>query len=234
MMTENKNQLVVSESFYSIQGEGQTMGVPAFFLRLAGCNLLCKSASWICDSIEVWKKGIPTKFEDIIPFNIVQRLEQGSHLVITGGEPMLHQKMILQYLSWFEDKYKFLPIIEIETNGTINPEFRMIMKVKYWNCSPKLENSGEPFNKRVNLNALRVISEQPYSMFKFVIQKRDDIIGILAEFDLPMNKVWLMPAGSSQKELKETRKMVAELAIQMNVRYSDRLHVGIWDQATGV
>ena len=33
--------LKVSEIFYSVQGEGITTGVPAVFVRLSGCNLMC-------------------------------------------------------------------------------------------------------------------------------------------------------------------------------------------------
>ena len=36
-----ENQLRISESFYSIQGEGATSGYPAYFIRLQGCNLMC-------------------------------------------------------------------------------------------------------------------------------------------------------------------------------------------------
>lgn len=35
------NSLQVSEKFLSIQGEGWTTGVPAYFIRLPGCNLSC-------------------------------------------------------------------------------------------------------------------------------------------------------------------------------------------------
>ena len=37
----SKKDLAVSEDFYSVQGEGPTMGAPAVFLRLKGCNLTC-------------------------------------------------------------------------------------------------------------------------------------------------------------------------------------------------
>ena len=38
------------ESFYSIQGEGYHSGKPAYFVRLAGCNVKC---TW-CDVKESW------------------------------------------------------------------------------------------------------------------------------------------------------------------------------------
>jgi organic radical activating enzyme len=36
-----KNQLLISSDFYSVQGEGFTTGVPAYFVRLGNCNLTC-------------------------------------------------------------------------------------------------------------------------------------------------------------------------------------------------
>lgn len=229
-----KNRISVSEVFYSLQGEGQTMGIPAIFLRLSGCNLLCKSKDWICDSIEVWKKGKMTDYPDVIKQEWITRLKEGAHLVITGGEPLLHQDNIVRYLHWLEQTYGFKPIIEVETNGTIEPNWGMMNKVKYWNVSPKLANSGESFKKRINTNAIHWLNEQSNTIFKFVIKERDDILGIMTEYNVPMNKVWLMPAGSSHDELNETRKMVAETAIQMGVRYTERIHVNIWNKATGV
>jgi organic radical activating enzyme len=36
-----KNQLLISSDFYSVQGEGFTTGVPSYFVRLGNCNLTC-------------------------------------------------------------------------------------------------------------------------------------------------------------------------------------------------
>src|SRR5215208_6307996 len=139
--------LIVSEVFYSIQGEGQTIGIPAVFLRLGGCNILCKSDSWTCDTIDVWKKGKITKFENVLgneqeSINNMSYLSMGAHLIITGGEPMMHKNAIILYLNWFRETYKFTPIVEIETNGTIIPDRILLDKIDYWNVSPKLSNSG--------------------------------------------------------------------------------------------
>jgi 7-carboxy-7-deazaguanine synthase len=41
----------VMEHFYSVQGEGVHTGKPAYFIRLAGCDVGC---SW-CDVKESWK-----------------------------------------------------------------------------------------------------------------------------------------------------------------------------------
>ena len=231
---KNKN-LVISELFYSIQGEGQTMGVPAIFLRLAGCNILCKGKGWICDSIEVWKKGTKTPFEEVFSSDLIWRLDEGAHLVITGGEPLLHQKKIIEFLDWFKQEYGWIPIVEIETNGTIVPDSNLIKLITYWNCSPKLSSSGETRKRRYNEIALKTIQAQKNSIFKFVISEEMDVLEMLNEFpSLNMEQVVLMPAGDNQTLLNNTRPMVLEQCIKLGLRYCDRLHIVGWNKKTGV
>lgn len=231
-----KNNLVISEKFYSIQGEGQTMGIPAIFIRLAGCNILCQSESWVCDSIEVWKKGTPTDFKDVLELHEVARLASGAHLVFTGGEPLLHQIKVSAFINWFGSEYKFIPIIEVETNGTIMPSADMLIFVDYWNCSPKLENSGESVSRRIYPKVIKKLSANGNTIFKFVIEKKEDYLGVLNDYleHLEYSQIVLMPAGDSQEKLQKTRPLVAELCINNNHRYSERLHIVIWNQKTGV
>lgn len=232
-----KRELVISEKFYSIQGEGQTMGKPSIFLRLAGCNLLCKSKYWICDSIEVWQKGTPVKFKDVFtPEELGKLQDQTTHLIITGGEPMLYQKKLLLFFDWFVSEYDFLPIIEIETNGTILPINDFANIVSYWNCSPKLSNSGEPRNKRIKEDVIKFINSRPNSIFKFVIKEQEDVLEMIKEYGriIDFESVVLMPAGEEQKELEKTRLMVVNQCLSLGFRYCDRLHIVIWNQKTGV
>jgi len=233
-------KLAVSEVFYSIQGEGQTMGIPAVFLRLGGCNLLCESKTWRCDTIEVWRKSKATLFQDVLSDEYVEILRsRNAHLVITGGEPMLHKDAICEYLQWFAYKYGFRPIVEIETNGTIQPNFYLQVNVDYWNVSPKLKSAGEqnPFEKRYNDDALSWFKNRgSRAIFKFVVAGEDDILEIFQDFapSITHNQVVLMPAGSSREELEKTRSFVVEKCKQLKLRYSDRLHVVIWNLKTGV
>lgn len=237
--TMKQQKLNVSEVFYSIQGEGQTMGVPAVFLRLGGCNILCESSSWVCDTIEVWRKSKATAFEDVLnPFEGFF-VSKDVHLVITGGEPLIHQAKIVDFVNHLRDKLNYLPPIEIETNGTIVPSKEMLDIVSYWNVSPKLSNAGPQNTKEVRINpeALEIFRNQnKKTIFKFVIENEKDLNEVLDDFGnhISMSQTVLMPAGSSQEELERTRPVVAELCRCYSFRYSDRLHVVIWNKKTGV
>ena len=55
------HRLHISEHFGpTLQGEGNTVGMPAIFWRFKGCVLTCS----YCDTIEVWKKGISYTFDE--------------------------------------------------------------------------------------------------------------------------------------------------------------------------
>ena len=232
------SKLNVSERFFSIQGEGQTMGVPAVFLRLGGCNLLCESKNWRCDTIEVWRKSKATPFEEILSNEYIDKLNKGAHLVITGGEPMVYENKIYEYLCWFMETYGFLPYVEMETNGTIEPSGLLSPYVYYWNVSPKLSSAGSQNTKsmRINESALKKLNELEDSIFKFVISCVEDVDEVLDDFGnlIDKRKIYLMPAGSTREELEKTRLMTVEMCKKYSVNYCDRLHVVIWNMKTGV
>lgn len=226
-------KLIVSEVFYSLQCEGRAIGTPAVFLRLGGCNLMCNSEHWRCDTIEVWQKGKAIEFDKVIPEEMMVYLEDGAHLVITGGEPLLHQQTICEYLNYLREEQNLEPFVEIETNGTILPLFYLQQIVKWWNVSPKLANCGEPVEKRINDIALTALSKLD-SIFKFVIKENSDVIEVFSDFPVPEKKIMLMPAGATREELNKTRLLVVETCKKFNLRYSERLHIVIWDKKTGV
>jgi len=75
----------IIEHFYSLQGEGANAGKPAYFLRLSGCNVQCD----FCDSKNSWNNTNAQEMalEDIV--NLVKKAD-AKNVVITGGEPLLH------------------------------------------------------------------------------------------------------------------------------------------------
>lgn len=249
------HKLAVSEYFYSLQGEGRTMGIPAIFLRLTGCNLMCggygveddgikrDGATWVCDTIEVWMKGETLAFDELIDklnqaTNFIERLKSGVHLVITGGEPLLQQKRIVAFLEYLETSFDVTPIIEIETNATILPLDALDKRVHYWNTSPKISNSGMQDDKIIKTEILQWYAQNPNTMFKFVITRKEDFDEIYEKLIVTnlvdTSKIVLMPGAESIQELLENNKMVADLCIEHQLRMCTRLHVEIWDQLTGV
>jgi organic radical activating enzyme len=251
-----KNQkIAVSEYFYSLQGEGRTTGIPAIFLRLTGCNLMCggkgvekdgimrDGATWICDTIEVWMKGTTLSFPDLVEklndtTNFVQRLQTGVHLVITGGEPLLQQERIVAFLEYLETTYQLRPTIEIETNATILPLPELDARVHYWNTSPKLSNSGMFEAERLDSSILQWFSKNPNTMFKFVVTTKEDFDEIQQEWIetgwIDPSKIVLMPGADSIEQLLARNQMVAEICIEHQLRMCTRLHVEIWNKLTGV
>lgn len=122
-----ENTLLVTSRFYTLQGEGPFRGQPAYFVRLAKCNLSCS----FCDTY--FDKGDLLTFDEIFANAdadiekfyaergmIVPEWATGKRknivLVITGGEPSL-QKNLSQFL--FESKDHFEQS-QIESNGILH------------------------------------------------------------------------------------------------------------------
>ncbi|NMD01441.1 MAG: 7-carboxy-7-deazaguanine synthase QueE [Bacteroidales bacterium] len=110
MSQNNTNQLPVVEEFYTLQGEGFYTGTAAYFVRLAGCDVGCH---W-CDSKPSWQ-SFPHQW--IETQELAQRIvnNPSKHLVLTGGEPFLHDLTLLTSII-----KKNGIITHIETSGTSN------------------------------------------------------------------------------------------------------------------
>ena len=87
-------QLPVMEHFYTLQGEGFYQGKAAYFVRLGGCDVGCV---W-CDVKESWDANAhPEMTIDAIISEVAKYSsptgggrEEAPIVVITGGEPFLH------------------------------------------------------------------------------------------------------------------------------------------------
>lgn len=237
----------ISEDFYSLQGEGKTMGVPAVFIRLQACNIMCggygtqkdgelhNGATWRCDTIEVWTKGLAKTIEEATMYiydNYGEVLKKGAHLIWTGGEPLLQQYAIVEVMKQLHN-IDIKPFVEIETNGTLAPTDEFDSFVNLYNVSPKLANSGVPYEKRIKKDVLEYYQNTDKSIFKFVITNEDNWNEV-CELDLKREKLYLMPSASNIDELKETQKTVVEIAIRETIKFNTRLQIEIWNETTGV
>lgn len=88
MIAEKKistTTLPVMEHFYTLQGEGMHQGRAAYFVRLGGCDVGCV---W-CDVKESWEASHHPKMEIETIVSTIKKTPT-EIVVITGGEPLLH------------------------------------------------------------------------------------------------------------------------------------------------
>ena len=98
----------IMEHFYTIQGEGYHTGVPAYFIRIAGCDVQC----WWCDVKDSWDGE---KHPLISVKYLCEQVEKSGtkKVVITGGEPLLHDLLPLS-----TELKKLAVDVHIETSGS--------------------------------------------------------------------------------------------------------------------
>lgn len=231
--------LFISEMFsQTIQGEGINIGHPAVFMRLQECTLNC---SW-CDTKSVWRYGNPYSSDEIFDIweknGVIDDFIKGHHLVLTGGSPLYQQISLITFIDLLGDRYGMIPYIEIENECVLKPLSGFVKWVSCWNNSPKLESSGNTKRAAFKEDIIKMTASLKNSWFKFVITDGLDWLEIYENYLvtglIDRSQIILMPEGETQERLKETRELTVNLAIREDVRFSDRLHITIWDKKTGV
>jgi organic radical activating enzyme len=162
-------------------------------------------------------------------------------IVITGGEPLVYWRdsefnNLLEYYHQRENK------ITIETNGSIDIDLdKEYHKDLLFSISIKLSNSGESIDKRVNYKALtKMLNTNKSSYLKFVIDKKSidilekEILEIINRLDISPSRVFLMPLGANATDIEQNAEETINLAIKHGFRYSDRLHIRVWNNKRGV
>lgn len=233
--------------FFTLEGEGEYVGHPSVFMRLFGCNLLCRgwateSSPNGCDSYISWSKKNKHTFAEMFKYyeehNLIKHLKDGAIWKITGGEPMLRPEPLMNFVAAFHIQYGFLPRIDFETNATIMPKPEWVeMYDATFTTSPKLTSNGDPESKTYKPDVLRYHREIG-SGFKFVVSRSEDIDEIWRKYvnddngiNIPKDRIWLMPACGSRQEHIENAPAVAEYAKHLGVKFSPRLHLLLWDKA---
>lgn len=211
-------QYPVNEIFESIQGEGRFTGVPSVFLRLQGCPVGCP---W-CDTQHTW----PVANEDIITvtqlreknaeapthayMSVVGFLDeyskrgyQARHIVITGGEPAMHDLLPLttELLAqgWS---------VQIETSGT----FALLCHTDVFvTVSPKINMPGKfPILPQVMARANEI--KHAIAMQKHV----DELQALLVECPVTDDTlIYLQPISQQAR--------ATELAVATCIKHNWRL-----------
>jgi 7-carboxy-7-deazaguanine synthase len=252
------------EMFYSVQGEGSRMGAPSVFVRSSLCNFSCPGfkvqyedpntgeKKYGCDSYYAVDTAFKKEWESVVEYDdLVDRIDNtmpafSKHsltkpdIVFTGGEPLIYwkddvfQKTLAHYISRGHK-------VTIETNASLDIEFeREYQKEIMFSCSVKLEVSGEPSEKRININTLtKIFESSKNSYLKFVTSKETweedykEIKHILKE--LPVYaEVYLMPLGDTAEDISTQDEFVINKSAELGFMYSDRIHIRVWDNKPGV
>ena len=242
----NKELLFISNDrlFSTVEGEGEFVGQPSVFMRLAMCNLTCsafasEASPHGCDSFVSWSVKNRMSFTDIKKYAddrlYTQHLKRGAILKLTGGEPLIQQKKLHQFCTYVFEQWGFVPRVDFETNATIMPldVWRDDFNATF-TTSPKLASNGDAEDKRYKPEVLKRHVELN-SGFKFVVQSREDIIEIFTKYVEPFNinphRVWFMPCCGSRQEHIERAPQVVEWCKEFGVNFSPRLHLLVFDKA---
>jgi 7-carboxy-7-deazaguanine synthase len=208
-------RLKITEIFYSLQGEADTVGFPTVFVRLTGCPLRCQ----FCDTAYAFHGGQWHTVDEVLAK--VAAFSPG-YVCVTGGEP-LAQKNCLPLLTRLCDaSYR----VSLETSGAMplaEVDARVVRIVDV-----KTPGSGEERRNRYEDLELLRAEEQ----IKFVICDR-------ADYEWSRDKLATLPKRSqvlfspSAEQLPARQLADWILADRLPVRFQLQLHKVLWGNVPG-
>lgn len=211
--------LRISEIFYSIQGESNSVGFPTLFIRLTGCPLRCL----YCDTAYAFKGGVIKSIDEIL--TTVSSYDP-LYITVTGGEP-LAQPNCLYLLSLLCDQNY---VVSLETSGAldISKVDQRVIKV----LDLKTPGSGES-SKNLYSNLQYLTSKD---QIKFVICSQEDYQWakeIIYKYSLLDLCQILFSPSYEQYSIKQLAENI--LADKLTkVRLQSQLHKYIWGDISGV
>ncbi len=224
--------MLIAETFQSLQGEGILVGTPSFFIRTSGCNLRCR---WCDTPYSSWApEGRRFSVDEVVDEAASAGLQ---HVVVTGGEPLLARE-IGALTSALRARRMH---VTVETAGTVAP----IFECDLLSVSPKMANSdpdgpwrARHVRRRSNLNPARELLRRfPDHQLKIVLSGEEDLGELkvlLARLpEVRRDRVLLMPEARTPDELAVRAPRVADLCLELGVRYCPRLQIELWGGRRG-
>ncbi len=216
--------LLITEIFYSLQGETSLIGVPFVFIRLTGCNLRCT----YCDSVYSFKGGKKMS-EDAVLAEV--KKYKVKHVLVTGGEPLLQRNTLSLLDRLNREGYT----VSVETHGEISIEeaakrARIIMDIK---------TPGSGMNRGGYQKNLKFL--KPNDEVKFVITSLADYAWaseLVRNGEIPTAEILFSPAMTAQNSPGSYQgiepRILADLIVrdQLPVRFQWQLHKLLWGADT--
>lgn len=209
--------LRVTEIFYSLQGETNTVGLPTVFIRLTGCPLRCG----YCDTAYAFSGGEKQTLDQILR---QVKTYKTRYVTVTGGEPLAQPGCNVLMVQLLDAGY----LVSLETSGAmdvskVDPRVVKVMDLK-------TPSSGEmQRNLYSNIEYLH-----PHDQVKFVIADQVDYEWSkqqLIEYKLPERcQILFSPVMGTMPPTVLADKILAD---QLPVRFQIQLHKYLWDDARG-
>lgn len=210
-------RLRITEIFYSIQGEADSVGWPTVFVRLTGCPLRCQ----YCDTAYAFHGGEWRSFDTILKDVAQYRPE---FVTVTGGEPLAQPNCLGLLTRLCDAGYQ----VSIETSGALSIADMDARVVRVMDL--KTPGSGESArNLYANLAVLRAQDQ-----VKFVICDRGDYDWSkhkLEEYRLVEHCQVLFSPSYTQLPVHTLAEWI--LADRLPVRLQVQLHKYIWGDVPG-
>jgi 7-carboxy-7-deazaguanine synthase len=204
--------LVVCETFASLMGESTRAGVPAYFIRLTGCNLRCS----YCDTAYAYEGG-----GEMTVAALVDRARAQPHrlVLVTGGEPLLQAETPALLTELLEAGFTLC----LETNGSlpigaVDARVHRILDVK---------GPGSGMAEHNDWGNLDLLT--PGDEAKFVVGDRSDFawaLKVIERHGLAERLPVLISPVFGQVSLPEAAAWI--LASGLPVRLNLQLHKYIW------
>ena len=211
------SSLRITEIFYSLQGESNTVGIPTVFIRLTGCPLRCA----YCDTAYAFSGG-----KKINIGKIIAEAEQYNtpFITVTGGEPLAQPACTELLTELLNKNFK----VSLETSGAIDISNVDQRTVKVMDL--KTPSSGE-LNKNIYENIQYLNNKD---QVKFVIGTDEDYNwskAILTQYALSDRcEILFSPVMGLQNPTELAEKILRD---RLPVRFQIQLHKLLWDDAQG-
>lgn len=235
----------ISETFGpTIQGEGEHMGKPCYFIRTGGCTLSC---DWCDTPYSTGQHGIPLSTIPKKTVNdVLEEIPRNVMVIVTGGEPFMHLKTPAFQALMHGLKAKG-NTIQVETNGQIVPPIGQTSLFDHITISPKIGVKQRNENHKPFLADW--VSYPGSKSCKFVVDGLDTISGndrrnhlhtrveqwldLAESHGFAHDEIWLMPEGELPDQINRHFTLIAETAANFGINISHRLHAIAWGNSKG-